>query len=250
MPVRVLILGGTGEARSLAGELVAAGVDVISSLAGRTREPAPLPGATRSGGFGGAAGLASFLRAGRITAVVDATHPFAGQITAAAAAATAAAGIPLLILRRPAWEPRPLWETVPDMPAAAAAAGAWPGESVFLATGRQRLALFAADRRHRFLLRAISPPAGPVPPRLTLVLARGPYTVDGETALMREHRAGLLVTRNSGGAMTEAKLRAADLLGVRVIAVTPPAPPPGVLTAGTVDDAARWTLSGMTRSCI
>ena len=188
--MRVLILGGTGEARELAAELVAAGVDVLSSLAGRVRQPRLPDGPVRVGGFGGAEGLAAFLRAEQITAVIDATHPFAGAITANAAQAAAQAGVPLLVLRRPEWEAAPSWDLVADIGAAAAAVRAWPGESVFLTTGRRDLGVFAADHRHRFLVRAVDPPDGPVPPRMTLVLDRGPYTVAGESALMREHGVG------------------------------------------------------------
>ncbi len=240
MLVRVLILGGTGEARAVAGELSAAGAEVISSLAGRTPRPARPEGTTRLGGFGGAAGLATYLQAERITAVIDATHPFATRITAAAVGATATAGVPLLILRRPPWEPGPRWQTVADMPAAAAAVRAWPPDAVFLAIGRQHLAAFAADSRHTFVARAISPPSGPLPPRLTMVLARGPFTEDQERALLRDHQIGLLVTRNSGGPMTAAKLHAAAGLGLPVIAVAPPPPPDGTATVATVAEAVRW----------
>jgi precorrin-6A/cobalt-precorrin-6A reductase len=242
--VRILILGGTGEARALAAELVAAGVDVLSSLAGRVREPRLPDGPVRIGGFGGAAGLAAFLTAERITAVVDATHPFAGAISANAAQAATQAGVPLLVLRRPGWETDPSWAVVPDIRAAAAAVRAWPGESVFLTTGRRDLDVFAADDRHLFLVRTVDPPDGPVPPRMTLVLDRGPYTVEGESALMRAHGVGLLVTKNSGGPMTAAKLRAARDLGVQVLMVQRPPLPPGGVAVATVAEAVRWISLG------
>jgi precorrin-6A/cobalt-precorrin-6A reductase len=245
--VRILILGGTGEARELAAELVAAGVDVLSSLAGRVREPRLPDGPVRVGGFGGAEGLATFLRAEGITYVVDATHPFAGTITVNAAAAAAQAGVPLLVLRRPEWEADPSWDVVADIGAAAAAVRAWPGESVFLTTGRRDLEIFAADDRHRFLVRAVDPPDGPVPPQMTLVLDRGPYTVEGETALMRGHGVGLLVTKNSGGPMTAAKLTAARDLGVQVLMVQrpplPPLPPMGSMVT-TVAEVVRRVSRG------
>ena len=176
--MRILILGGTGEARELAAELTAAGVDVVSSLAGRVRQPRLPAGEVRIGGFGGAAGLAGYLRTEAITGIVDATHPFAAAISANAAEAAAQAGLPLLVLRRPPWPPDPSWQTVPDIAAAAAAVRAWPGESVFLTTGRRDLGAFAADAGHRFLVRAVDPPDHdrPVPPRMTLLLDRGPYT--------------------------------------------------------------------------
>ena len=247
--MRILILGGTGEARELAAELTAAGVDVLSSLAGRVRQPRLPAGPVRIGGFGGASGLAGFLRAEAITSIVDATHPFATAITGNAAGAAAQAGVPLLVLRRPPWPADPSWQTVPDIVAAAAAVHAWPGESVFLTTGRRDLGAFAADGGHRFLVRAVDPPDGdgPVPPRMTLLLDRGPYTAEGESALMREHGVGLLVTKNSGGPMTAAKLQAARDLAVRVVMVArPPLPPlpPGSAAVTTVAEAVAWVRSG------
>ena len=238
--MRILILGGTGEARELAAELVAAGADVISSLAGRVSRPRLPEGRVRIGGFGGADGLAAYLRAERITDLVDATHPFAETITANAARAAAEAGVPRLVLRRPGWPAEPSWETVPDIQAAAAAIRDWPGEAVFLTTGRRDLATFAADDRHQFLVRTVDPPDGPVPPRMTLLLDRGPYTVAGESALMKQHRIGLLVTKDSGGAMTAAKLTAARDLGVQVVMVARPPLPPGSTVAATVHEALRW----------
>jgi precorrin-6A/cobalt-precorrin-6A reductase len=238
--VRILILGGTGEARELAAALVAAGADVISSLAGRVRQPRLPDGHVRTGGFGGADGLAAFLRDEAITHVVDATHPFAASITANAALAAAKAGTPLLVLRRPGWDADPSWSNVADIRAAAEAVRAWPGDGVFLTTGRRDLSAFAADDRHRFLVRTVDPPDGPVPPRMTLILDRGPYTVDSESALMREHGTGLLVTKNSGGPMTAAKLTAAKSLGVDVIMIRRPPLPPGSTVAATVAGALRW----------
>jgi precorrin-6A/cobalt-precorrin-6A reductase len=238
--VRILILGGTGEAREIAGVLVTAGADVISSLAGRVRQPRLPEGPVRIGGFGGADGLAAFLREERITHVVDATHPFAGAITANAARAATDADVPLLVLRRPGWDADPSWENVADISAAAGAVARWPGKDVFLTTGRRDLAAFAADDSHRFLVRTVDPPDGPVPPRMTLILDRGPYTVEGESALMREHRVGLLVTKNSGGPMTAAKLTAARDLGVHVVMVARPPLPPGSTAVATVPEALRW----------
>lgn len=254
--MRILILGGTGEARELAAELTAAGVDVVSSLAGRVRLPRLPAGEVRIGGFGGAAGLAGFLRAESITSIVDATHPFASAITANAAEAAAEAGLPLLVLRRPPWPADPSWQTVPDIAAAAAAVRGWPtgaggaGETVFLTTGRRDLGAFAADDSHRFLVRAVDPPDpdGPLPPRMTLLLDRGPYTPEGESALMREHGVGLLVTKNSGGPMTAAKLQAARELGVRVVVVERPPLPPGSTAVTTVAQAVTWVMGGARRS--
>ena len=238
--MRILILGGTGEARELAAALVAAGADVISSLAGRVSRPRLPDGPVRVGGFGGAGGLAAFLRDEGITHVVDATHPFAATITANAAQAAAEAGVPRLVLRRPGWAADPYWAVVAGIGAAAEAVARWPGEGVFLTTGRRDLGAFAADGAHQFLVRTVDPPDGPVPPRMTLVLDRGPYTVDGESALMREHRTSLLVTKNSGGPMTVAKLTAARDLGVRVVMVARPALPAGSVSVLAVTDALRW----------
>lgn len=238
--MRILILGGTGEARELAAVLVAGGTDVLSSLAGRVRDPRLPEGPVLIGGFGGADGLADFLTAEGITAVVDATHPFAAGITANAATAAARARVPLLILRRPGWDADPSWRVVADIREAAAAVRDWPGEAVFLTTGRRDLAAFAGDDRHAFLVRAVEPPDGPAPERMTLILDRGPYTVAGETALMREHGIGLLVTKDSGGLMTAAKLQAARDLGVDVVMVQRPALPDGVAVVTAVSEAIRW----------
>lgn len=243
--MRILILGGTGEARELAGALVAAGNDVISSLAGRVRNPRLPAGPVRVGGFGGAAGLTAFLRAERITHVIDATHPFAATITANAAQAAANAGVPLLMLRRPEWEADPSWTSVADMSAAAKTVARWhpdddDRDGVFLTTGRRDLAVFAADAGHRFLVRTVDPPDAPVPPCMTLLLDRGPYTVATETALLTQHRIGLLVTKNSGGPMTEAKLTAAHDLGVHVVMVDRPPLPPASSVVSTVPEALHW----------
>jgi len=238
--VRVLILGGTGEARELATGLLAAGTQVLSSLAGRVGQPRLPGGPVRSGGFGGADGLAAFIRAEGITHLVDATHPFAGAITANAARAAAEAGVPRLVLCRPAWESDPSWQTFADIGAAAAAVRDWPGDRVFLTTGRGDLAAFAGDGRHHFLVRAVDPPGGIAPPHLTLILDRGPYPAAQEAALLREHRIGLLVSKNSGGAMTAGKLTAARDLGVAVFMVRRPPLPPGSTVVATAAEALDW----------
>jgi precorrin-6A/cobalt-precorrin-6A reductase len=238
--VSILILGGTGEARELAAALVAADTEVISSLAGRVRNPRLPHGPVRIGGFGGADGLAAFLRDKGITHLVDATHPFAATITANAARAAADVGVPRLVLRRPAWEADPSWESAADIREAAEGVARWPGERVFLTTGRRDLDAFAADDSHSYLVRTVDPPEGAAPPRMTLLLDRGPYTVESESALMREHQIGLLVTKNSGGPMTAAKLTASRDLGVQVIMVRRPPLPPGSVVVPTVPEARRW----------
>ncbi|WP_131741822.1 cobalt-precorrin-6A reductase [Actinomadura roseirufa] len=237
---RVLLLGGTGEARRLAGVLTAdPSVDVVTSLAGRTAAPLPPPGRTRVGGFGGAAGLAAWLRDERVDAVVDATHPFAALMTASAVEAAARAEVPLLVLRRPGWTrgPGDDWRRVPTLEDAAARL---PGERVFLTTGRTNLAAFAGDARRWFLVRSVDPPEPPLPPRMETVLARGPFTVEEELELMDGHAVDTLVTKDSGGGMTAAKLTAARTLGVPVVMVDRPPAPEGVPIAGSVEEAAAW----------
>ncbi|MEU6752380.1 cobalt-precorrin-6A reductase [Spirillospora sp. NPDC046719] len=239
-PQRVLLLGGTGEARRLAGRLAGdPRYDVISSLAGRTADPDLPPGRTRIGGFGGPDGLAAWLRDERIGAVVDATHPFAALMTESAVLAAERTGVPLLVLRRPGWTEGPGddWRRVPSLEAAAADL---PGERVFLTTGRKNLAAFAGDARRWFLVRSVDPPEPPLPPRMETVLARGPFTVGEELALMREHAIDALVTKDSGSAMTSAKLAAARTLRIPVVMVDRPPAPDGVPVAATVEEAAAW----------
>ncbi|MGY1820688.1 cobalt-precorrin-6A reductase [Geodermatophilus sp. SYSU D00079] len=237
MTGRVLVLGGTGEARRLAGHLVAEGVDVVSSLAGRVAEPRLPPGQVRIGGFGGVDGLAAALDG--VAALVDATHPFAATMTAHAAAAAARTGTPLLRLQRPGWTPRPGddWRWVDSLDEAAAAVAGYA--SVFLTTGRQGLAAFAG-LTGRCLVRAVEPPSPPLPYRVTVVLARGPFPLDEELALMREHHVEVVVTKDSGGAMTAAKLDAARRLGLPVVVVRRPPVPPGVPVVATVAEALAW----------
>jgi precorrin-6A/cobalt-precorrin-6A reductase len=239
MTGRVLILGGTGEARRLATALVAEGVDVLSSLAGRVADPAVPPGEVRIGGFGGAAGLTAWLQAHPVQSLVDATHPFAATMTASAAAAADATGIPLLRLQRPGWSPQPGddWRWV-DTPAEAALAVAGFG-SVFLTTGRRGLGAFAG-LTGRCLVRSVDPPDPPLPERTTVVLARGPFAVSDELALMRQHGVDVVVTKDSGGGMTAAKLAAARRLGVPVVLIRRPPLPPGVPTVATVEEAVAW----------
>lgn len=238
---RVLILGGTAEARALATALAALpGVSPISSLAGRVADPALPAGQVRIGGFGGAAGLAGWLAAERIEALVDATHPFAATISWSAAQAAATAAIPILALRRPGWTQRPGddWCRQPSLSAAAQAL-AGLAERVFLTIGRTELAPFAGLDEHWFLIRSIEAPQPPLPRRHEVLLARGPFTVPAEIALMREHRIGVLVTKDSGGPLTEAKLAAARELGVPVLLVDRP-PAPDVPVVATAEQAVEW----------
>ncbi|QNG37377.1 cobalt-precorrin-6A reductase [Geodermatophilaceae bacterium NBWT11] len=233
----VLVLGGTGEARALAAALVGDGVDVLSSLAGRVAEPLLPLGGVRVGGFGGAAGLAAWIAEHRPTAVVDATHPFAATITANAAAACAASGTPLLRLQRPGWTAQPGddWRWADSL----AEAATMVSGTVFLTTGRQGIGAFAA-LPGTVLVRSVDPPTEPLPAGATLLLARGPFTLDDELALLREHAVDVVVTKDSGGHMTEAKLTAARTLGIPVVLVRRPALPAGVAVVDTVEAALAW----------
>lgn len=237
----VLILGGTGEARALARRLVDTDVPVVSSLAGRVRDPALPVGEVRIGGFGGVAGLTGWLAEHRPVAVVDATHPFAQQISRNAAAATADAGVPLLALRRPEWrrEPGDDWIDVADIHAAAAEVGR-RSRRAFLTTGRQDVGAFAAQADTWFLIRVVDPPTAELPPRHELLRSRGPYDVAGERELIDRYRIDHLVTKNSGGSMTSAKLTAARDAGVPVVMVRRPALPEGVTSVDSVAAAADW----------
>ncbi|MEV4155241.1 cobalt-precorrin-6A reductase [Nocardia salmonicida] len=240
--MRVLILGGTGEARELArrasGER---GLDIVSSLAGRVANPRLPVGAVRVGGFGGVEGLRTWLRENAIDAVVDATHPFAAKVSAHAAAAAADLDIPALHLRRPEWVQRrgDLWTRVPDL-AAAAAALTPRDEQVLLTIGRQGVGAFVGCTGHGFVIRSIDAPAVPLPPRSKLLLARGPFTFDEELVLMSRHRIDVLVTKNSGGEQTEAKIFAARTAGLPVIMVDRPPLPSGAVTVAEVGDAVEW----------
>ncbi|MGW6692957.1 cobalt-precorrin-6A reductase [Rhodococcus sp. NPDC054953] len=238
---RVLVLGGTSEGRAVAAELVGApDVEVVSSLAGRVNDPRLPEGEVRVGGFGGVDGLTEWVRGNGIDAVVDATHPFAARITANAAAATQSLGVPLLVLRRPEWTPRPgdRWQVVPDLPTAAAALPGL-GSRVFLTIGRQGVDAFAGSGGW-FLIRAIDPPEVAVPPDSEILLARGPFTVSDEIDLMRQRRIEVVVTKNSGGALTSAKLEAARELGLPVVMVARTPIPAGIASTSDVAVAAEW----------
>ncbi|MBL7253864.1 cobalt-precorrin-6A reductase [Paractinoplanes lichenicola] len=221
MPDRVLILGGTSEARALAAALP--GMTVISSLAGRTSSPLLPAGSVRIGGFGGASGLADYLRTERIDVLVDATHPFAARISAHAAAAAVLVGLPLIVLRRPGWTEQDgdVWHRVRDLDEAAILLPRL-GRRVFLTTGRQGIAAFA-EVDAWFLARSVEPPAPPMPERLEVLLDRGPFTLEGERRLLAAHRIDVLVTKDSGG--PDAKLAAARERGIPVVMVNRPVTP-------------------------
>jgi precorrin-6A/cobalt-precorrin-6A reductase len=237
----ILVLGGTAEARALAAQLAAhPGLRVTSSLAGRVTNPRLPVGDVRIGGFGGVDGLAAYLRDSGTARVVDATHPFAATISAHAVAACARVGVPLLVLTRPPYPADPRWHRVADITAAPMAI-IRPGP-VLLTTGRRDLAAFA-HLPHRCVIRTVDAPDGPLPADRVLITARGPYDLNGETALMVEHGIETLVTKDSGGSMTVAKLAAAAGLGVDVVMVDRPRRPDGAPSpTHDLDAAVSWCL--------
>lgn len=235
--VRVLILGGTAEARELAARLVEAGVDVTSSLAGRVSRPRLPVGGVRIGGFGGADGLADYLVAEGITDLVDATHPFAATMTRHAAQAARSTGIPVVRYARPGWEERPDapgWHWAPTLEQVCRVAGEI-GSRPFLSGGRQTLPAFASWTDRDVLVRVVEPLDAPPLPRWTVIEDRGPYRLDGERELLQHHRIDVLVTKDSGGAYTSAKLDAAAELAISVVVLARPAPPEGLNMVTTVD---------------
>lgn len=240
----ILILGGTAEARELAAALVADGLDVISSLAGRVRSPSLPPGRVRIGGYGGADGLAEYLRRQQVSAVVDATHPFAVAISANALQAANRTATPLVRLERPGWRGHPRsgsWTWVRDGAAARAAAEATCRP--FLTTGRQSLPDFRPWANRDVLVRLVDPPTAPLPQRWILIMSRGPYSYAGERQILTEHGIDVLITKDSGGAHTVAKLEAADDLGIPVVIIARPQRSPQVHHLETVDEALAWCRS-------
>lgn len=221
---RALILGGTGDANRLAEAISRANIDAVYSYAGRTRIPLPHALPTRIGGFGGVEGLAAFLRQERITHVVDATHPFAAEISRHAIEACAVTKTALVALQRAPWTrtDRDRWREVADLDGAAAALPDAPAR-VFLAIGRQHLAPFAAKPQHSYLLRFVDAPDAALPlPNAEVVISRGPFTLDGDRDLMRARRIECVVARNAGGDGARAKIDAARELELPVIMIARP----------------------------
>jgi precorrin-6A/cobalt-precorrin-6A reductase len=241
---RLLILGGTAEAAALArgaADRFGDGLEITTSLAGRTERPAPLPGQIRIGGFGGVAGLSAYLRQYGVGGLIDATHPFAARISAAARLACDETEVPRLLLRRPPWRGHPSdrWVEVESMPAAAAIVARF-GCRAWLTIGASEIACFSAAAGMHFLVRLVDPP--PAPPPLSdceVILGRGPFTLAEERCRIAEHAIDVLVCKASGGTATEAKLMAARELGIPVIMVRRPPDEPGEAVE-TVEAALDW----------
>ena len=243
MKRRLLILGGTAEARALAAlaaERFGSRLEIMVSLAGRTRMPAAYAGMLRVGGFGGAEGLAAFLRDEKVDLLVDATHPFAATISSHAVAAAAETRVALVRLQRQAWLPEPgdRWIEAVDAASAAREAGTL-GTRIFLSFGGRELAAFASLRDKWFLVRRIEPPNEKLPlENYALTLGRGPFTLEDEVELLRARSIDVLVTKASGGSATRAKLDAARTLNLPVVMIAQPRANPA-LTVASVDEAVR-----------
>lgn len=241
---RVLILGGTGDAADLAAKLSAhPSIEVISSLAGRTSQPLAPMGTVRSGGFGGVAGLVAYLKTQQIDALIDATHPFAQQISWHGAEAAQEVGIPCLRLARPAWQKvqEDDWIEVDTIKAAVSSIPTH-ARRVFLTIGRQQLAPFAALSQIWFLMRSIDPPDATLPiPNGQVLLDRGPFSLAQERQLLQDYQIDVLVSKNSGGQATHAKIIAARELQIPVVMVQRPEMPAGK-TATDGDGAIAWLL--------
>lgn len=220
------MLGGTTEASNLARTLADQGIPAVFSYAGRTESPLTQPLPQRIGGFGGVAGLVDYLRAEGISHIVDATHPFAAQMSRNAVEAASLTGLPLIALERAPWAPGPGddWTLVPDLEAARQALPAEP-ERIFLAIGRQNLEVFAASPQHHYLLRLVDPPAELPLPQCTAVIARGPFSCESDLDLLRQHRIQRIIAKNAGGIGARAKLDAARQLGLPVVLIDRPQVP-------------------------
>ena len=240
--MRVLILGGTADANRLVAAIAKEPhLDAVLSYAGRTENPTLPPIAWRVGGFGGIDGLVDYISAEKIVRVVDATHPFAAQISAHAAAACAVANVPLLALERAPWQRMAAdrWIEIDDIAAAANALGTAP-RRVFLGIGRQHLQLFAAHPQHFYLVRLVDPPRGPLPLRdAEVIVARGPFALAGDRAILIDHRIDIVVARNAGGDAAYAKIEAARDLGLPVVMVRRPLIPAREKVE-SVTDVLRW----------
>ena len=239
--MRILILGGTTEASALARLLADdSRFEATLSMAGRTQSPRPQPLPTRIGGFGGIAGLEEWLRTNSVAAVIDATHPYAAQISAHAVAACSSLSIPLGSIVRAPWtrEDDDHWIEVETSDAAALALGNTPAR-VFLSLGRQELDAFAAAPQHHYIARTIDPPDGALPPDIRFVHDRGPFDEATEQAFLARERVEIIVSKNSGGTATYPKIAASRRLRIPVVMIARPHKPHGVALDG-VNAAMRW----------
>jgi precorrin-6A/cobalt-precorrin-6A reductase len=248
MAKKILILGGTAEARALAERLAGRGdLDVTASLAGRTVAPARQAVPVRRGGFGGAAGLANYLIRERIDALIDATHPYASVISANAEAAARQTNVPLIALQRLPWTPiaGDHWTEASDVSAAVEALGQ-TRRRVFVTLGRNELAPLQGAPQHHYLIRSVDPVEPPLAlPDAHYVTGRGPFAAADERALMTAHRIDVVIAKNSGGAATYGKIEAARALGVAVIMLRRPAPPDGA-AVHSIDAAVAWLDHALT----
>ena len=242
--MKILILGGTAEARELANRLFDAGHDVITSLAGRTQDPKLPRGGLRMGKFGGIPGLSAYLRAAGIERLVDATHPYAGMMSINAVAAAQATGVPLVRYMRPAWAQQVGDHWIIVETAAEAAAALPPSSDVLLTIGHTGLEHFLERDDCQFIVRTIEAPSMNLPRHARLLQARPPYTLESEMALMRLEGITHLVSKNSGGGQTEAKLEAARRLGVKVIMIARPVYGPATEVADIDAAIAALALPG------
>ncbi|MEP2714964.1 cobalt-precorrin-6A reductase [Pseudophaeobacter sp.] len=238
---RILVLGGTTEASKLARVLAEAEIDAVFSYAGRTAQPVQQPLPVRVGGFGGTAGLVEYLAEDGISHVVDATHPFAAQMSRNVVEACAQAGVPLCAFERPPWQagPEDAWLQVANIEAAVAALPDAPAR-VFLAIGKQNLAAFAAKPQHHYLLRLVDAPEADLPlPDCSVEIARGPFDEAGDLALMQHYGITHVVSKNAGGRGASAKLAAARSLGLPVVMIDRPRVPPRT-TYGDLAEVMGW----------
>jgi precorrin-6A/cobalt-precorrin-6A reductase len=244
---RALILGGTADASLLAAEIARAGIKAVYSYCGRTRAPADQPLPTRIGGFGGVSGLVDYIRREGITHVIDATHPFAAEMSRNAVAACAETGALLIALERAPWAEvhGDNWIEVHDVNGAVAALPEAPAP-VFLAIGRQHIAPFATKPQHAYTLRFVDPPEAPLPFAADVIVSRGPFTLDGELDMMRGRDIAWIVARNSGGDGARAKIDAARMLGLPVIMIARPELPDR-LRVESVAEIMHWLGH---RSCL
>lgn len=245
--MRALILGGIADASLLAAEIARAGIDAVYSYGGRTRAPADQPLPTRIGGFGGVSGLADYVRREGITHVIDATHPFAAEMSRNAVEACSETGTPLIALERAPWAraPRDNWIEVDDVSAAATALPEAPARA-FLAIGRQHIAPFATKPQHAYTLRFVDPPEVPLPFAADVIVSRGPFTLDSELEMLRTRGIAWIVARNSGGEGARAKIDAARMLELPVIMISRPRLPER-LRVESITEVMQWLGH---RSCL